>query len=49
MSTVELIAAGLADRDELDVLHCGADFDLALDKTDLEFDGEWPMPRGSLS
>ncbi|MBS1878461.1 MAG: hypothetical protein JST31_03005 [Actinobacteria bacterium] len=46
---VDLIIAGLADRYELGVLHYDPDFDLILEKTDLEYDSEWLMPRGSLN
>ena len=46
---VDLIIAGLADRYEVGVLHYDRDFDLILDKTDLEYDSEWLMPRGSLN
>jgi predicted nucleic acid-binding protein len=45
----DLIIAGLADRHDIGVLHYDADFDVVLGKTDLEFDSEWLMPRGSLS
>jgi predicted nucleic acid-binding protein len=44
----DLIIAALADRHGLGVLHYDADFDLLLEKTDLDFHSEWLMPRGSL-
>jgi predicted nucleic acid-binding protein len=48
MPPVDLLIAALADRHELGVLHYDSDFDLILEKTDLEFHSEWLMPRGSL-
>jgi predicted nucleic acid-binding protein len=45
---IDLIIAGLADRYEAGVLHYDKDFDVVLENTDLEFDSEWLMPRGSL-
>lgn len=45
---IDLIIAGLADRYDIGVLHCDGDFDVLLDRTDLEFDSEWLMPPGSL-
>lgn len=48
MPPADLIIAGLADRHEVGILHYDADFDLVLDKTDLEYGSEWLMPRGSL-
>lgn len=49
MAPVDLIIAGLADRHEIGVLHYDADYDVVLDKTNLEFDSEWLMPRGTLN
>jgi predicted nucleic acid-binding protein len=49
MPPVDLIVAGLADRYEVGILHYDADFDLVLEKTDLDFHSEWLMPRGSLN
>lgn len=48
MPSVDLIIAALADRHELGVLHYDNDFEVILEKTDLEFQSEWLMPRGSL-
>jgi predicted nucleic acid-binding protein len=45
---IDLIIAGLADRYDVGILHYDADFDLILDRTDLEYASEWLMPRGSL-
>jgi predicted nucleic acid-binding protein len=46
---IDLMIAGLADRHDIGVLHYDKDFDLLLDRTDLEFDSEWLMPRGTLN
>lgn len=48
MPPVDLIIAALADRHELGILHYDNDFDLLLEKTDLDFHSEWLMPRGTL-
>lgn len=45
----DLIVAAIADRHEIGVLHYDKDFDVLLEKTDLEFASVWLMPRGSLS
>jgi predicted nucleic acid-binding protein len=44
----DLILASVADRHELPILHYDADFDLLVEKTDLEFESVWLAPRGSL-
>jgi hypothetical protein len=44
----DVLVAALADRHGLGVLHYDADFDLLLEKTDLDFHSHWLMPRGSL-
>ena len=44
----DVILAALADRHGLGVLHYDNDFELLLEKTDLDFHSEWLMPRGSL-
>lgn len=48
ISPSDIIIAALADRHELGILHYDGDFDLVVEKTDLEFHSEWLMPRGSL-
>jgi hypothetical protein len=48
LSPSDVLIAALADRHGLGVLHYDADFDLLLEKTDLDFHSEWLMPRGSL-
>jgi len=48
MPPADLFIAALADRHELGVLHYDNDFELILERTDLEFHSEWLMPRGSL-
>jgi predicted nucleic acid-binding protein len=45
---VDIIIAALADRHSCGVLHYDADYDVLLEKTDLDFSSDWLMPRGSL-
>lgn len=45
---VDVLIASIADCQALGVLHYDSDFDVILEKTDLEFHSEWLMPRGSL-
>jgi len=45
---VDLILAAIADRHGIGVLHYDSDFDLLRDKTDLEFESVWLVPRGEL-
>jgi predicted nucleic acid-binding protein len=44
----DLMIAALADRHEVGVLHYDSDYDLLLERTDLEFESEWLAPRGTL-
>lgn len=46
---VDLMIAALADCHGVGVLHYDSDYDVLLEKTDLEFHSEWLMPRGSLN
>jgi len=48
MPPTDLTIAALADVHGLGVLHYDGDYDLVLEKTDLEFGSEWLMPRGTL-
>jgi hypothetical protein len=48
ISPSDLLIAALADVNGLGILHYDKDFDLILEKTELEFRSEWLMPRGSL-
>lgn len=45
---VDLIVAALADLAGAGVLHYDSDYDLILDKTDLRFESEWLVPRGTI-
>ena len=45
---VDLLVAAVADRHDLAVLHYDGDYDLIAEKTDLSFDSEWLVPRGTL-
>jgi predicted nucleic acid-binding protein len=45
---VDLLVAAIADRHDLAVLHYDHDYDVIADKTDLAFDSEWLVPRGTL-
>lgn len=49
MPPTALMIAAIADRNEVGVLHYDLDFDLLLQRTDLDFHSEWLMPRGSLN
>lgn len=44
----DVVIAAIADCHGLGVLHYDKDFDLILEKTGLDFDSEWLMPRGTL-
>ncbi len=44
---VDLLIAALADRHSVGVLHYDSDYDVLLEKTDLDFHSEWLVPRGS--
>lgn len=46
---VDLMIAAVADCHEVGVLHYDSDYDVILEKTDLDFTSEWLMPAGSLS
>jgi predicted nucleic acid-binding protein len=48
VAPVDLMIAALADCHGVGVLHYDGDYDVLLEKTDLEFQSEWLMPRGSL-
>jgi predicted nucleic acid-binding protein len=45
---VDLLVAAIADRHGLGVLHYDHDYDLIVDKTDLELESVWLAPAGSL-
>jgi len=45
---VDLILAAIADRHGIGILHYDSDFDLLGDRTDLEFESVWLVPRGEL-
>jgi predicted nucleic acid-binding protein len=45
---VDLILAAIADRHGIGILHYDSDFDLLRDRTDLEFESVWLVPRGEL-
>jgi predicted nucleic acid-binding protein len=45
---VDLVVAALADRHELGILHYDRDYDLIAERTDLRFESEWLVPRGTL-
>jgi predicted nucleic acid-binding protein len=45
---VELLVAAIADRYDLAVLHYDGDYDVIAEKTDLSFESEWLVPRGTL-
>ncbi len=45
---VDLTIAALADRYGHGILHYDADYDLILEKTDLDYESVWLAPRGSL-
>jgi predicted nucleic acid-binding protein len=46
---VDLMIAALADSHGVGVLHYDSDYDVILDKTDLDFESQWLMPAGSLN
>lgn len=46
---VDLMIAALAHSHGVGVLHYDSDYDVILEKTDLDFDSEWLMPPGSLN
>jgi predicted nucleic acid-binding protein len=45
---VDLLVAALADRHKLGILHYDRDYDLIAERTDLRFESEWLVPRGTL-
>ena len=45
---VDLLVAAVADRYGLAVLHYDSDYDVIAGKTDLRFESEWLVPRGTL-
>lgn len=49
VAPVDLMIAALADCHGAGVLHYDSDYDVLLEKTDLDFDSQWLMPAGSLS
>jgi predicted nucleic acid-binding protein len=49
IAPVDVMIAAIAERHGVGVLHYDSDYDLLLEKTDLEFQSEWLMPRGSLN
>jgi hypothetical protein len=49
ISVSDVVIAAIADRHGIGVLHYDKDFDVLLEKTDLDFHSEWLMPRGSLN
>jgi predicted nucleic acid-binding protein len=48
MPPVDLMIAALAHSHGVGVLHYDSDYDVILEKTDLEFHSQWLMPAGSL-
>jgi predicted nucleic acid-binding protein len=48
VAPVDLMIAALAHCNGVGVLHYDSDYDVILEKTDLDFPSEWLMPRGSL-
>jgi predicted nucleic acid-binding protein len=46
---VDLMIAALADCHDVGVLHYDSDYDVILEKTDLDFESQWLMPAGSLN
>lgn len=48
VAPVDLMIAALAHSHDVGILHYDSDYDVILEKTDLEFQSEWLMPRGSL-
>jgi predicted nucleic acid-binding protein len=49
VAPVDLMIAALADCHGVGVLHYDSDYDVILEKTDLNFDSQWLMPAGSLN
>jgi len=49
VAPVDLMIAALAHCHEVGVLHYDSDYDVILEKTDLDFDSQWLMPPGSLN
>lgn len=49
VAPVDLMIAALADCHGVGVLHYDSDYDVILEKTDLDFDSQWLMPAGSLN
>jgi predicted nucleic acid-binding protein len=45
---VDVLVAAIADRHDVAVLHYDHDYDLIVEKTDLRFESEWLVPRGTL-
>lgn len=45
---VDIIVAAIAERHGHDILHYDADFDLMLERTDLEYGSVWLAERGAL-
>jgi len=45
---VDVMIAAIAERHGIGVLHYDGDYDVLLEKTDLDFQSQWLMPRGSL-
>jgi predicted nucleic acid-binding protein len=48
MPPVDVMIAAIAERYDVSVLHYDSDYDILSAKTDLDFDSEWLMPRGSV-
>jgi predicted nucleic acid-binding protein len=46
---VDVMIAAIAERHGAGVLHYDSDYDVLLEKTDLDFHSEWLMPAGLLS
>jgi predicted nucleic acid-binding protein len=49
LPTVDVMIAAIAHHFGAGVLHYDSDYDVLLEKTGLEFQSEWLMPRGSLN
>jgi predicted nucleic acid-binding protein len=48
MPPADILLAALADHHDTGILHYDNDFEILLEKTDLDFHSEWLMPRGCL-
>jgi predicted nucleic acid-binding protein len=48
MPPVDVLIAAIADCSGLGVLHYDRDYDVVLEKTDLDFHSQWLMPPGSI-